>query len=135
VEEVPAAATDPLGAALAMFDDMLSRPTPRVATPIGEVDHWSMIRAGDSGPQLIEAVVDEVLQGEPTVEAGAPAAAMPREGWGDSGELIEEWFRTGEFLPAEPAEPARRITWLRGIYQRVKRAVSGAPVESAWETT
>jgi hypothetical protein len=135
VEPIPAADIDPLEAALAMFDDMLSRPAPRVATPIQAIDRWGMIHAGDSGPLLVEAVVDEVLQGEPTLQEGAPGMEMARDGWGDSGDLIEEWFQTGEFLAAEPPEPERRVTWIRGMLQRMKRAVSGAPVESAWEAT
>ena len=135
VEEEPAADTDPLEAALAMFDDMLSRPAPRVATPIGEVDGWGMLRAGDSGPLLVDAAVDEALPGEPTLQEGAPALEMATEGWGDSGDMIEDWFRTGEFLTAEPAEPLPRSTWIRGILQRVKRAWSGTAAETAWDAT
>ena len=135
MEPMPAVDTDPLEAALAMFDDMLSRPAPRVATPIHSVDRWGMIRAGDSGPLLVEAAVDEVLHGEPTLQEGAPAVEMTRDGWGDSGDLIEEWFRTGEFLAAESPEPMPRSQWLRGILQRVKRAWAGDPAEGAWEAT
>ena len=162
VEPMPAADTDPLEAALAMFDDMLSRPAPRVATPIGRVDQWGMIRAGDSGPLLVDATVDEALPGEPTLDAcapdglrpagaiagghgdpqrvpmfeeGAPAQEMVADGWGDSGDLIEDWFRTGEFLAAESPEPMPRVPWLRGILQRVRRAWSGIPAATAWDAT
>lgn len=135
MDPAPAAETDPLEAALAMFDDMLSRPAPRVATPIGGEDRWGMIRAGDSGPLLVEAAVDEVLPGEPTIQAGAPALELAPDGWGDSGDMIEDWFRTGEFLAAEPAEPAPRIPWLRGIVQRVRRAWQGTPIraDGTWD--
>ena len=135
VEPMPAADTDPLEAALAMFDDMLSRPAPRVATPIGEVDRWGMLRAGDSGPLLVEAAVDEALPGELTLQEGAPALEMATDGWGDSGDLIEDWFRTGEFLAPEAAEPGPRITWFQGILQRMRRAWSGIPAETAWDAT
>jgi hypothetical protein len=121
-EPAPAADTDPLVAALAMFDDMLSRPAPRVATPIESFDRWGMIQKGDSGPQLMDAVVDEVLHGEPTMAEGAPAMKVTHEGWGDSGDLIEEWFQTGEFLAAEPIDLDRRITWFGSLVRRVRRA-------------
>jgi hypothetical protein len=137
VEEMPVDDTDPLEAALAMFDDMLSRPAPRVATPIIEADRWGMLRAGDSGPLLVEAAVDEALPGEPTLQEGAPAMQMATAGWGDSGDLIEDWFRTGEFLTVDAEEPAPRTTWLQGIFRRVKRAVAGspAPADAAWDAT
>jgi hypothetical protein len=134
VQEVVEAGTDPLVAALAMFDDMLSRPAPRVATPIEPVDRWGMIREGDSGPVLLEAMVDEVLAGEPTVQEGAPAVEMATDGWGDSGDLIEEWFRTGEYLTPEPPESDPPITWFGALVQRVRRAWPGRreSAESAW---
>lgn len=136
VEPAPAADMDPLVAALAMFDDMLSRPAPRVATPIECIEHWGMIRKGDSGPQLLEAVVDEVLNGEPTMAEGAPAMKMATDGWGDSGDLIEEWFQTGEFLAPEPAEPELPATWFGALVRRVRRAWSSPrqPAATALET-
>jgi hypothetical protein len=135
VEPAPETAADPLVAALAMFDDFLSRPAPRVATPVDSVDRWGMIQKGDSGPQLIEAVVDEVLQGEPTMAEGAPLMKVAQEGWGDSGDLIEEWFQTGEFLASEPIELDRRVTWFGQLVRRVRRVVAGeqASAEGAWE--
>jgi hypothetical protein len=135
VEPAPEADRDPLVAALAMFDDMLSRPAPRVATPIESIDRWGMIQQGDSGPQLLEAVVDEVLHGEPTMAEGAPVMKMATDGWGDSGDLIEEWFQTGEFLASEPIELDRPISWFGHLVRRVRRVMSGepAPAEGAWE--
>jgi hypothetical protein len=135
VEPAPEVDTDPLVAALAMFDDMLSRPAPRVATPIESIDHWGMIREGDSGPVLLEAAVDEVLHGEPTMAEGAPLMKVATDGWGDSGDLIEEWFQTGEFLAAEPIDLDRRITWFGSLVRKVRRAWSGeqTPADGAWE--
>jgi hypothetical protein len=126
-EPAPAADGDPLVAALAMFDDMLSRPAPRVATPIEAHDRWGMLVKGDSGPQLMDAAVDEALQSEPTTAEGAPVMKVMQEGWGDSGDLIEEWFQTGEFLAEGPIELDQRITWFGQLVRRVRRAVSGAP--------
>ncbi len=136
VDPLPAADTDPLEAALAMFDDMLSRPAPRVATPIAGEDRWGMIRAGDSGPLLIEAAVDEALPGEPTLQEGVPVEAVAPDGWGESSDLIEDWFQTGEFL-AVNAEPVPQITWFGSIVERVRQALRGtrASAESAWEAT
>ena len=136
VEPMPAPDVDPLAAALAMFDDMLSRPAPRVATPIGDVDRWGMIQAGDSGPLLVEAAVDEALPGEPTLQQGVPALEMASDGWGESGDLIEDWFQTGEFL-AVNAAPVPQITWLGSILDRVRQALRGtrAPAETAWDAT
>ena len=135
VEPAPDTATDPLVAALAMFDDMLSRPAPRVATPIDSIDRWGMIQKGDSGPQMIEAVVDEVLHGEPTMAEGAPVMKVAAEGWGDSGDLIEEWFQTGEFLASEPIDLDQRVTWFGQLVRRVRRVWDGerASAEGAWE--
>ena len=135
VEPASEADRDPLVAALAMFDDMLSRPAPRVATPIESVDRWGMMQQGDSGPQLVDAAVDEVLHGEPTVAEGAPVMKLATDGWGDSGDLIEEWFQTGEFLAAEPLEPGQPSTWFGALVQRVRRAWSATqtPADGAWE--
>ncbi len=136
LDPMSAVEADPLEAALAMFDDMLSRPAPRVATPVAAEDRWGMIRAGDSGPLLIEAAVDEALPGEPTLQEGVPVEAVAPDGWGEASEMIEDWFQTGEFL-AVNAEPVPQITWLGSILERVRQALRGtrAPDEGAWEAT
>jgi hypothetical protein len=117
---------DALKVALAMFDDMLAEPAPNAASP---VDGWGMIQAGDSGPQLMEAIeaaVEEALLAEPTEPQISPevAATIPYEEWGDAGALIEEWFRSGEFLGLEADEgPTNEAgTWLEGLVGRVRRA-------------
>ena len=135
IEPPPPVETDPLAAALTMFKDMLSRPAPRVATPIESIEGWGMIRQGDSGPELLDAVVDEVLHGEPTTAEGAPVMKVTAEGWGDAGDLIEEWFQTGEFLAAEPIELDQPITWFGQLVRRVRRAWSGQrrPAATAWD--
>ena len=52
-----------------------------------------------------------------------PDEAVPEEHtWGESGELIEQWFRTGEYLLADDeSEPESELTWLDALCERMRR--------------
>ncbi|HEY3358797.1 MAG TPA: hypothetical protein VGQ83_36450 [Polyangia bacterium] len=118
-------------AASALFEDLAIESAVAAAR---REDRW----------QISIPLEEDVTERTETPAAPAPDDARPQAqgaGWGDSGDLIEQWFESGDCLSGAvraaaesdaprivAPEPSVILAWIGGICDRVRRVWTARPV-------